>query len=236
MPFRALLDSLIDIVLPVACAGCGTPGRALCPACAAGLTGPARAVEPRPRPPGFPPCWAVAAYGGPARSALLAYKERGRADLLRPLAAALAAAVTAVTAPGVPVLLVPVPSRPEAIRQRGADTTLSLARATATVLRLAGIDAQALPALRICRSILDSAGLDAGRRSANLEGAMAVRAGPLRGARPVRLVLVDDLVTTGTTLTEAARALAAAGRPASAAAVIAATERRDRLGIAARPY
>ncbi|MDP9239485.1 MAG: ComF family protein, partial [Actinomycetota bacterium] len=166
MPFRALLD----LVLPVTCAGCDTPGRGMCPGCAAALAGPARPVEPVPPPPGFPPCWAVAAYDGPARSALLAYKERSRADLLRPLAGALTAAVTAgascqlaaLRAPldahspnGGSLVLVPVPSRPAAIRQRGADRTLGLARATAELLARAGIAARAVPALRLCRPTLD---------------------------------------------------------------------------------
>lgn len=231
MPFRALLDNLIDMVLPVACAGCDVPGRPMCAACTSVLAGPARPVEPRPAPPGFPPCWAVAAYGGPARSALLAYKERGRADLLRPLAGALAAAVVASGAAGDPMVLIPVPSRREAIRQRGADRTLALARATAGQLRRAGLAARAQPALRLSRTTQDSAGLDAGRRAVNLAGAMAVRDLRLPAARPPGsqggIVLVDDLVTTGATLAEAARALAEAGHPTRTAAVIAATERWD---------
>ncbi|MDP9240748.1 MAG: ComF family protein, partial [Actinomycetota bacterium] len=78
---------------------------------------------------------------------------------------------------------------------------------------------------------LDSAGLDAGRRAANLAGAMVVRDLRLHGGwaavSPDGVVLVDDLVTTGATLAEAARALAVAGHPPRTAAVIAATERRS---------
>jgi predicted amidophosphoribosyltransferase len=234
-----LVRALVDLVLPVACGGCAGhrgPGRPLCPACDAELAGSARPVAPLPRPAGFPPCWAVAAYGGAVRSVLLAYKERGRADLRRPLGAALAVAVRAGPVGAGPVLLVPVPSRPDAIRQRGADTTLRLASAAAAALCRSGLPARAVPALRLCRSTVDAAGLSAGARAANLAGAMAARERGLRATGQARLVVVDDLVTTGVTLAEAVRALAGAGHPASAAAVIAATGRRTPVGIAARPY
>lgn len=215
------------------------PGRTICVACADVLAAPALPVMPDPRPVGFPPCWAVATYGGPARSALLAYKERGRADLLPALGAALAGAVLAGPVgtcrhPG-PFVLVPVPSRTSAVRERGGDTTLELARSAAAVLRRAGVPARARPGLLLARATLDSAGLDAVSRAANLGGAMTGRERLLRTAGARRLVVVDDLVTTGATLTEAGRALAAAGHRPCAAAVIAATARRLRVGLGAAP-
>jgi predicted amidophosphoribosyltransferase len=76
-------------------------------------------------------------------------------------------------------------------------------------------------ALQHRRRVADQAGLTATARSANLTGALRARL-DLRG---VRVIVVDDVVTTGATLTEAARALRAAGAEVPAAAVIAATER-----------
>ncbi|MEU9133950.1 ComF family protein, partial [Kitasatospora sp. NPDC048540] len=69
-------------------------------------------------------------------------------------------------------------------------------------------------------------------RRRNLAGALAVRPAALarRAAPGHRLVLVDDLVTTGASLAEAARALRAAGRPPHAAATVAAAVRRSRSG------
>jgi predicted amidophosphoribosyltransferase len=79
-----------------------------------------------------------------------------------------------------------------------------------------------VPALRLVRAVRDSAGLGAGERLANLSGAMAARPA-MPGAAAV---IVDDIVTSGATLTEAVRALTRAGWPVSAAAVIAVTPRR----------
>ncbi|MFW6693392.1 ComF family protein [Streptomyces sp. MAR4 CNX-425] len=95
---------LAGLLLSAGCAGCGA-GRgagALCAECAAELTaGAVRRVVPRPRPPGLPAVYAAVAYGGAARTALLAHKERGALRLARPLGAALAAAVrAAATAAG----------------------------------------------------------------------------------------------------------------------------------------
>src|SRR2546430_12864846 len=78
---------LTDLVPPGTCAGCGTgaPG-SLCPACVAALDGlrPHR-VRPTPAPTGLPACVALGAYDGALREVLLAYKERGRHVLARPL-------------------------------------------------------------------------------------------------------------------------------------------------------
>lgn len=229
-----LAQVLLDLVLPVSCAGCATPTVALCPGCAPLLAGSAWPTAPHPGPPGFPRCWAVAGYDGAVRSAVIAYKERGRRDLLRPLGSALATAVRA-GATG-PVLLIPVPSAPAAVRARGTDTTGRLATAAAALLRRTGVPAAPWPVLRLRRRTQDSAGLNAADRMANLAGAMA--ADPRRLTRrrtpPASLptlVLVDDLVTTGASLAEAARALAVAGYPAGCAAVVAATVRRVDVGL-----
>ncbi|KIF07770.1 phosphoribosyltransferase, partial [Streptomyces sp. RSD-27] len=60
------------------------------------------------------------------------------------------------------------------------------------------------------------------QRQQNLAGALEVRPGGMRLVEGVRIVVVDDVVTTGATLAEAARALGAAGLWADAAAVVAA--------------
>jgi predicted amidophosphoribosyltransferase len=81
-------------------------------------------------------------------------------------------------------------------------------------------------ALEHRRRVADQAGLSAADRAANLSGALQARF-DLRG---LRVIVVDDVVTTGATLAEAARALRAAGAEVTAAAVIAATARRPSQG------
>lgn len=78
-------------------------------------------------------------------------------------------------------------------------------------------------ALRHRRRVADQAGLTATDRVLNLTGAMQSRL-DLRGWR---VIVVDDVITTGATLTEAARALREAGAEVPVCAVIAATQRRS---------
>jgi predicted amidophosphoribosyltransferase len=177
---------------------------------------------------------AAAPYADEVRAALLAHKERGVLALTAPLGAALAGAVRAAlreawAAPGGaggadaggirargPVLLVPVPSARATVRTRGHDPARRIALAAAGELRRTGVPVRVLAVLRQRYAVADQSGLDARRRLDNLAGALAVAPGGrglLRGGGEV--VLVDDLMTTGASLAEAARAV----RAATAAAV-----------------
>jgi predicted amidophosphoribosyltransferase len=220
--------ALADLVVPRTCAGCGIPGRVLCRGCAALLTLP-RSASPRRFPWGFPPTAAAGAYAGPVRPAIIAFKERGRAELAVPLGTALALAVAAVTSavegPPRPVALVPVPSSREALRTRGRDHVRELTLRAVAELRAAGVPAVEVRLLRRRGRVRDSAGLSAVQRRANLAGTFERAAGSPAGSL---LVLVDDVVTTGATLTVAADALRAAVAPDGPpvlAAVVAATPR-----------
>lgn len=229
-----VVTAALDLLLPQPCAGCGSPTGLLCQACEPRLAGPARLSLPAPTPPGLPPTWAVAPYAGPVRRLIVAHKERGLTALRRPLGAALARAVSAAAdRSGVspPVVLVPVPSSRASVRRRGRDPTLDLTReacATSGRPRRAGRrrlvpvpHASCLEALEHTRRVADQAGLAAADRTTNLTGALRTLL-DLEGAQ---VILVDDVITTGATLTEAARALRAAGAEVPAAAVIAATQR-----------
>ncbi|MDB1089459.1 ComF family protein [Streptomyces sp. ACA25] len=213
---------ICSLLLPAACAGCGSPGDVLCARCGAALSsGRARRVRPRPEPPGLPPVHACAEYADQVRAVLLAHKERGVLPLAAPLGQALFPAVLAAAGPATGVLqLVPVPSGRAAAGRRGHDPVRRIAHAAAVGLRGAGRMARVLPALRRRRRVSDQAGLSAGERFRNVSGAfVADRAEwPLVG--PV--VVIDDLITTGASLAEAVRALRAARYGVRGAAVIAA--------------
>jgi predicted amidophosphoribosyltransferase len=188
--------------------------------------------------------WAAARYQGGVRAALIAYKERNRRDLTPVLAAGLAGAVRAAAAGAVRrpagtagssdrpwLALVPVPSRRRAARRRGGDHVLRLARAAADML---GRTALVCPALRPAGGLVDAAGLSAAQRRASRIGALSVHAAYTKWladrAGTLTVIVLDDLITTGSTLAEAARALAAAGVRCDAGAVVSATVRNHLEG------
>ncbi|MFC4058073.1 ComF family protein [Planomonospora corallina] len=221
---------LLDLVLPPRCAGCEAPGALVCGRCAAELHGEPACRMPLPAPPGLPECWSAAVYTGAVRRAILAYKERGRTALARPLAGALALA--AGTAAGTrPLVLVPVPSARAALRRRGHDPVARLAVLAAGYLRAAGWPAQAAHLLAQRRRVADQAGLSSAQRAENLAAAYRLAPGAEGRLAAFRregraVVVVDDIVTTGATLAEAARTLRAAGAPVPLAVTVAATRRR----------
>jgi predicted amidophosphoribosyltransferase len=167
-------------------------------------------------------------YDDPLRAAIIEHKERGRLALAAPLGDVLAIAVTAlVESPGGcgrcgsrTLALVPAPSARASVRQRGHDPMLRCARRAAGVLRRAGQDAIAVPALRHRRRVRDQAGLRRDARQHNVAGAMALRPAGLSVLRDACVVVVDDVVTTGSTVGECVRTLEAAGvGPCGVAAV-----------------
>jgi ComF family protein len=234
---RPLWAALLDLAAERDCGGCGRPqpsGAPLCPPCD-GLLAEAGPWRTLAAVPGTPRTHAVARYEDPVRTMLIAYKERDRTDLRRALGRALARAVAptleaaggaAGTRTHTPVVLVPMPSRRKAVRDRGQDTTACLARTAARALREVGVPVRAVPALCHARAVEDQAGLSREQRQANLSGALRARRTPADAVAGSRVVLVDDISTSGASLAEAARALRAAGVPVLGAATIAAARVR----------
>ncbi|MFG1828546.1 ComF family protein [Micromonospora chersina] len=222
-----LWSDLTDLVLPAGCAGCAERAPALrqgfCPRCVAELESLRPApTRPDPAPPGLPPCVALGPYGGALREGLLAYKERGRHGLARPLGALLAEVVAAAVGPRRAVTLVAVPDTARAARARYGDHLDRLARHAADRLRAAGWPVRVLRPLRALPRP-DSVALDSAGRAAAAEAAFRLRrAGGADGA----VVLLDDIVTTGATLAAVSRVLRDAGMTPNAAAVLAATQKR----------
>lgn len=230
---------LADLVLPADCAGCGVGGpSSLCPACADVLdqSVPYETV-PTPAPYGLPTCVTLAPYDGPMRGLVLAYKDRGRHRLARPLGRHLARVVAAGAVrmgcpTRSPVVLVPVPSTPAAARERHGDHMRRLAAHAVRTLEQAGWPAaRSFPAVARPRS--DSAHLTAPERAAAARDAFRVR--PRAASRLAEaaasgacVIIVDDVMTTGATIASLAIRLADAGVTVAVATTLAATERHPR--------
>lgn len=236
------LRALVELALPLECGGCRTPGTGWCENCERELVvtafaGGPRPVRPQPCPPDLPDVWATRAYDGAVRSALLQSKDADRRDLLRVLAPLLADALVAaldgdpvaamlLARGNGPVLVVPVPSSRAAVRRRGDAVLLTLVRRALGCGAFAASEVLLAPALQLRRRVADQAGLGHVERAANLAGAMRVRRSWEPTVHGACILLADDVLTTGATLAEAARALRAAGAAHVVAATVAATARR----------
>jgi len=215
---RAAAVEAIGLVFPTWCAGCDEPDVGLCPACRALL----RPVPHRRMLAGGLVAHSALDFSGVPARVIRALKEDGRTALARPLGeglhealgAALAAARTEVGDRSAGVAVVPVPSSRGAMRRRGYAVAELLARR-------AGARPERL--LVVAGRAVDQRGLGARERAHNVAGTFGARS----AARGRRVLIVDDVVTTGATLVEAARALRAAGADVIGAATLASTPRRE---------
>jgi len=204
---RELLRGLLDLLAPPVCAGCRAAlegGAPLCQACDRALPRLQRApLAPAP----LAACVAAVEFRGAVEAWIhrFKYPRSGLAGLdtaAQAVARMLILEAAAQLPPPAPQLVVPVPLHPRRLRARGFNPAGLLARALAREL---GVRCGPV-ALRRVRDTPSQTGLDRRARRRNLRGAFAPRE-PV----PPRVWLVDDVVTTGSTLAEAARALQRAG-------------------------
>src|SRR4051794_24258741 len=150
-----VLRELLGLLVPVECAGCGFDDVGWCTSCADRLAGsPWRCEERAPRldrldGAGPLPVWTLADCTGHVRRAVVAWKDRGRLDLTRSFAAALAGAGRLLGGDlgAGPVLVVPCPSTAAARRRRGGNLVDALAAGLADGLVAAGVPARPAPVL-----------------------------------------------------------------------------------------
>ena len=206
-----VLDRLLETLFPARCTGCGRPPAALCPAC----LGQARPAEGPLTVAPSPPVdrWVgVFAYEGAVREALARLKYRNARSALPILAAALVDRLREEPMGRVDVVTWP-PTTAVRRRQRGFDQAEHLARAVARGL--------GLPA-RPCLSRHPGPS-QTGRSARERHRGPVFRSAGVAG---LRVLVVDDVATTGATLGAAARALRSAGAEWVGAATVARTPRR----------
>ncbi len=191
------------------CVVCGAVTGPVCASCL-----PVPDVQHRSLPGGLP-CFSGALWSDETASLMLALKQDGVTRIARELAPLLTAALDAAVPGGsAPAMLVPVPTRAAADRRRGY-------RPVEVLLRAAGLPFQR--AMRVTSAVQDQRELTRAERVRNTQGAFAVR----RTAENLgRVILVDDVVTTGATLVNSAQALQSAGITVAASITVLSTPKR----------
>lgn len=193
MSIWPILNGLVDLMAPRACASCdealdpSAPGP-FCDGCEILL-------EPAEGKPD-----AAFLYGGPLAEAIRSFKYSARTELASPLSTLLVE--RALELSGEVDVVTSVPLHPRRLRARGYDQAALLARPVAVAL-----DAPFRP--RLLRRIRDTppqAGLDAEARPSNVRGAFRAECDA-----PGRVLLIDDVRTTGATLAVCAERLRHAG-------------------------
>jgi ComF family protein len=209
-----------DWLYPPTCLLCGDPGTAgrdLCRPCAESLP---YNLTPCPRcgltlsvsqtvdcgrcqrhPPAFDATFAPFRYEEPVRHLIHALKFRANYPSARLLGQLMAEALTGVK--NKPALLLPVPLHPSRYRERGFNQAAEVAR---TLSRQLHIPLDPYCCAR-ARATQPQAELPAKERLRNLKKAFRIIAAP----RASHVAIVDDVVTTGTTVNELAKVLKAAG-------------------------
>ena len=201
------------LVAPPNCSGCGTPGIAWCAACAAITACPSwHQLGFRVR--------ADFEFAGPVRRTIIDWKDEHRTDARTRVVRWFAEGLGALLEQQANAVLVPVPASPRSLRRRGEGV---LARAVCDAMPYAEVRQWLRPA----RNRDDQSRLGRLDRAANVASSMQW-IGPTD--RPI--IIVDDILTTGATLRESARAMRDAGAVPEIGFVIA---HRVRRGSVAGP-
>lgn len=224
---RQAARAVLDLLLPPLCLGCAAPVGAagtLCPKCWTGMDFIARPycerlgtpfaadlgyglISPKAiaDPPAFGRARAVARYDATARQLVHRLKYSDRLDLSATMGGLMARAGAELLAEA--DLLVPVPLHPQRLWGRRFNQASELAK---SISRETGVPV-AHEALKRIKATKSQVGLSAPERVRNLSGAFSSEAGSKALLAGKRVILIDDVMTTGSTLNSAARVLRRAG-------------------------
>lgn len=226
-PVRAGLRAALGLLYPPCCIACQSAtgeAHALCAACWAGLRlierpycerlgtpfpvdygAPLLSPEAIADPPVFRRARAVAHYDGLARSLVHRLKYDDRLELAQALGAMMTRAGGELVAEA--DVLVPVPLHSWRLWRRRFNQAMALAGA---ISRRTGIPADPFLLARVKRTA-SQVGLTRAQRRDNLQGAFRVPAAARSRLAGRRVLLVDDVLTTGATANAASRALLRGG-------------------------
>ncbi len=215
---RGYADKALHLLLPPACVVCRRPGAIICQGCESSLTFFSPEACPgcgrRLPAPGLPCAWcggrmrplreirAVCRFEGAAQAAVHALKYDGLFGVAQPLGAMMAARYPPWRQ--APHMAIAIPLHPERVRERGYNQATHLAR---RLCREVGLPLDE-GALWRTRNTAPQVGLSRSERRQNVAGAFAADAERVRGKR---LLLIDDVCTSGATLAAAAEALLESG-------------------------
>ncbi len=239
MKSKNWLAGIVDVLFPPACLSCGNlletgPEEVFCPSCREGLVflngclcpvcglpfpdSPAfdhlcgSCIEKRPP---FSCARSVFSYEGIILEEIRRFKYGGNLTVGSAMALMMSTFAFRNLRPGNYDLLIPVPLHPERLRRRGFNQALVLAGTLASVYEIA-VNFSCLARIRPTQT---QTGLDRDQRRTNVRGAFALRSA--KDIEGKKILLVDDVLTTGATIGECARLLLKAGADDVAAVTLA---------------
>lgn len=189
----------MELLLPRRCAGCRRPGAVLCTSCQQQLRAAPIQIH-RPMLTDVP-VYSLGSYSEVRRNVILAMKEYNNRAVRPYVGAVMSAGLRHVVARGDfpdEMTLVPAPTRAKSAALRGGDPVLDVCRHTGVEFR---------NCVRISRGAADQSGLGAQERWENMRRSVEIHSQVPRGP----IVLIDDVMTTGSTLQATADALRGAG-------------------------
>ena len=226
----SFLRTFLHLLFPSTCAHCKTPlwddpvpfvcracwetvipiSEPCCPHCGGPFASPV-ALQHSPthecgacrrKPPAFSQAWSLFPYQSPLKEAIILFKYRGKHSLTKPLLQSMIPALP--TLPPFDVLM-PVPLHPQRLQEREYNQSLLLAHGLSQHLQIPLI----LSCLLRIKATVPQTSLSRTERLTNLHRAFAIDdANRIQGQR---ILLIDDVFTTGTTLHECAKTLRNAG-------------------------
>lgn len=230
-----VFEEFLNLVLPASCVLCQRKGSPLCSACQIVFSGPALEAK-RTNLSGLSlKGYAVCEYSKPAATLVHELKENSQTFLASVMAKLMAKALAAELNQNHlsrTISLVPIPSKKISYQKRGFNPSLLLAKEISTqVRRETSASIKVENCLELNREVLDQASQVGAARRKNLVGAISL----VRSPSSHQIWLVDDVVTTGSTLLEAARCLSVSGFRVSGFIVFAETlhKNQEKAGAAA---